>query len=499
MLDTINLGQKLSKAEFSRLITPLELKLGELQRAVRERQIPVIVVFEGWGAAGKGTMINRLILTLDPRGYMVHTVGDPNEEERLRPFLWRFWQRLPQRGRMAIFDRSWYRRVLIERVDQQVRKSEWKNGYNEIKSFERELTDDGAVIIKLFLHISKKEQKKRFEHLERDHATAWRVTRADWRQNRHYADYLEVIEEMFARTDTDVAPWTVVECHDRRFATVKVLQRVIDALEARLAVSPPPSEKATPARGRRKVPAQRIGTSILDQTDLSLSLTRKQYEGALKTCQHRIGELQHLAYLHRIPVVVVYSGWDAAGKGGNIRRLVQGMDPRGYQVIPIAAPNDIEKAYHYLWRFWTKMPKAGHVAIFDRSWYGRVMVERVEHFCREEEWRRAYQEINELEEQLVNFGAVLVKFWVHIDKQEQLRRFKARQADPHKSWKITAEDWRNRKKWNVYKEAVDEMLQRTSTTYAPWTIVESNCKLYARIKALKQVISAIEHRLPKDA
>jgi polyphosphate kinase 2 (PPK2 family) len=171
------------------------------------------------------------------------------------------------------------------------------------------------------------------------------------------------------------------------------------------------------------------------------------------------------------------------------------MDPRGYEVIPIAAPNDIEKAHHYLWRFWQEFPKAGHIAIFDRSWYGRVLVERVEGFCSEQEWRRAYREINEMEEHMVNFGAVLVKFWLHIDQEEQLRRFEARQQTSHKQWKITDEDWRNREKWDSYKEAVDEMLFRTSTMYAPWTIVEANSKYYARLKALKTVIDAVEKRL----
>jgi len=206
-------------------------------------------------------------------------------------------------------------------------------------------------------------------------------------------------------------------------------------------------------------------------------------------------DLEHEVYKKRLSVIMVYEGWDAAGKGGNIKRLLKMMDPRGYEVIPIAAPNDIEKAHHYLWRFWKAIPKAGHIAIFDRSWYGRVMVERVEGFCIEEEWKKAYREINEMEEQLVNFGTVLIKFWLQVDRAEQLKRFKERQQNPHKQWKITDEDWRNRKKWIQYKTAVDEMLLRTSTSYAPWTIIESNSKLYARIKVLKTVIEEIEKKL----
>jgi polyphosphate kinase 2 (PPK2 family) len=221
----------------------------------------------------------------------------------------------------------------------------------------------------------------------------------------------------------------------------------------------------------------------------------KEYKEEIRQCQQRVFEIEHEIYTRRIPVVILYQGWDAAGKGGNIRRLTQAMDPRGYVVMPIGAPNDLEKAHHYLWRFWEKFPKAGHIAIFDRSWYERVLVERIEGFCSEAEWKRAYREINEFEEQLVNFGTVLVKLWLHIDPAEQLRRFQDRQQTPAKQWKITAEDWRNREKWEQHKEAVDEMLFRTSTAHAPWTIIEANSKYYARIKTLKTVIDAVASRL----
>ena len=234
---------------------------------------------------------------------------------------------------------------------------------------------------------------------------------------------------------------------------------------------------------------------MLEQVDLSKKISKEEYKAIVSDFELRLGELQREAKDLHIPIAIVFEGWDAAGKGGNIRRLTQSMDPRGYEVIPIAAPNDIEKSHYYLWRFWMAFPKAGHIAIFDRSWYGRVLVERIEGFCSESEWKRAYREINEIEEHMVNFGTVLVKFWLHIDQKEQLRRFEDRQRIPHKQWKITEEDWRNRKKWDQYKEAVDEMLFRTSTTYAPWTIVEANSKYYARIKALKTVIAAVEAKL----
>ncbi|MBD3307418.1 phosphate--AMP phosphotransferase [candidate division KSB3 bacterium] len=515
MLEQVDLAKKIPKKDYKAIVPELELRLGALQREARDLQIPILIVFEGWDAAGKGTLINRLIQTFDPRGCIVHPISAPNEEEQLRPFLWRFWIKTPEKGRIAVFDRSWYGRLLVERVDEIVSAPEWKRAYNEITAFERQLADDGTLILKFFLHISKKEQKKRFKALQKASATAWKVTKEDWKHHQQYETYLEAIEEMLAKTDTSFAPWTVVESHNKRFATLKVFKTVMDALEYHIdrvkhthssavsasgesaseeASEPPGTAESSSSPDTRGI-FDSLTSSVLDKVDLSLTLSREEYKTQLKTYQQRMFEIEHKIYVKRIPVVILYQGWDAAGKGGNIRRLTQSMDPRGYEVIPIAAPNDIEKSHHYLWRFWMAFPKAGHIAIFDRSWYGRVLVERIEGFCREQEWRRAYREINAIEEHMVNFGTVLVKFWLHIDQEEQLRRFQARQQTPHKRWKITDEDWRNREKWDLYKEAIDEMLFRTSTAYAPWTIIEANSKYYARIKALKTVIAAVEEKL----
>ena len=494
MLEQIDLSKKIPRAEYKAIMADLELKLGDLQRQAKDLNIPVIIIFEGWDAAGKGTAINRFLLSLDSRGFRVHPTNPPNEEEMLRPFLWRFWTKTPERGRIAIFDRSWYGKVLVERVDKIVKKKVWSQAYDEIKSFERQLADDGNVIIKFFLHITQKEQKRRFKKLEGNPSTSWKVDEDDWKHHRQYDTYLEATEEMLAKTDTDYAPWTIVEAHDRRFATVKVFNTVIEAMEREIHAVKNAETKNDIVKTSTAQLAN-ISSSILDKADLSLVLTREEYVASLKTCQRRIREIEHEVYLKRLPVIIVYEGWDAAGKGGNIKRLVQGMDPRGYEVISIGVPNDVEKAHHYLWRFWSNIPKAGHIALFDRSWYGRVLVERIEGFCSEEEWKRAYREINEMEDHLVNFGTVLVKFWVQIDQEEQLRRFEERGNTPHKQWKITDEDWRNREKWDQYKAAVDEMLYRTSTSYAPWTIIESNSKWYARIKALTTVIKEVERQL----
>jgi AMP-polyphosphate phosphotransferase len=496
MLKNIDLSREVSKEEYKQLKDVADLKLAALQRQAKVLGIPVIVAFDGWSASGKGTLINELILPLDPRGFTVYSTRGPTAEEAFYPFLWRFWKRTPTRGRLAIFDRSWNRRVVADRVEGQVTGKRLRQAFEDICAFERQLTDDGVVIVKCFLHISKKEQKRRFDALRASAATAWRVTEADLGQYKRYDEYLEAAEDMLVATDADYAPWTVVEAHDRRFATLKIFATVIDALERGIAAAEVKDEPSKPiplSNGIQAVNA--FKTTALDHVDLSLSLTPEEYTSRLKKAQALLRELEHEIYLRRLPVVIAYEGWDAAGKGGNIRRLTQNLDPRGYEVVPVAAPNDVEKAHHYLWRFWAQMPKAGHIAIFDRSWYGRVLVERVEGFCTENEWRRAYREINGMEQHLVNFGTVLLKFWLHIDPDEQLRRFNEREQTPHKQWKITQEDWRNREKIEQYRAAVEEMLHRTSTPYAQWTIVESNCKRHARVKVLETVCEAIRQRL----
>jgi polyphosphate:AMP phosphotransferase len=492
MLELIDLNQELSRDQYDSIWDGLKIRLGECQRAARDAGVPVIAVFEGWDAAGKGTVINRFTQALDPRGFKVHPINPPTAEEALRPWMWRFWQATPPAGSFAIFDRSWYGRVLVERMEGHTDAAGVETAWRDMDVFERQLADAGTVIVKFWLHISRKEQRKRFKRLERNDVTAWKVGKAEWRQNEHYEDWLAAVEEMLERTSTPHAPWTIVESTQARYRRVKVFETVIAAvereLERRSAAAPaPPAD----AGATEPVP----GSSILDRVDLGLSLEREEYDAKLAELQKRLFTLEHELYLARVPVIITYEGWDAGGKGGNIRRLTRGLDPRGYEVIPIAAPTTEELAHHYLWRFWRHLPKAGHITIFDRTWYGRVLVERVEGFCTGAEWRRAFSEINEFEKQLTDFGTVLVKFWLQIDREEQLRRFEARQQIEYKEWKITDEDWRNREKWDRYEPAVVDMLERTSTTYAPWTILEANCKLYARVKALQTVADAVEAAL----
>lgn len=491
----------------------LETKLSCLQRQCREMKIPVIIVFEGYGAAGKGLQIGKLIHGMDPRGFEVYTVKKETEEEAMHPFFWRFWTKTPAKGRIAIFDGSWYRKVLIDRFEKRTKERELPEAYYSICSFEKQLTDDGNVVIKFLLDIDKKEQKRRLEKLKGNKETAWRVSQGDLERNARYREYQMMMEEMLQKTDTDYAPWTIIEATDKRFATVKIYTTVIRILteqiekvkkeKAKLRATEVLDEieeqkKETDMHQKEKQQIRELQESILAKADLTLSLTKEEYKKKLKKLQKKLEILHGELYRRRIPVVLGFEGWDAAGKGGAIKRLTEKLDARGYVVTPIASPNDIEKAHHYLWRFWKAMPKDGHIAIFDRTWYGRVMVERIEGFCTKEEWQRAYKEINDMEKDLADAGAIVLKFWMHIDKEEQKKRFTARQETPQKQWKITEEDWRNRKKWDQYEEAVNEMLLRTSTEYAPWVVVEGNNKYYARIKVLQTVAEAIEKRIKEE-
>ena len=507
MLEKVDLSKKMSKEEYKEKMSQLETRIGFLQRECKALKIPVMIVFEGFGAAGKGLQIGRLIQSMDPRGFQVYPIKNETEEERMHPFMWRFWTKTPEKGRIAIYDGSWYRRVLIDRFEKRTKEKELPEAFHSINSFEEQLTDDGTVIIKLFLDISKKEQKKRFEKLQRNKETAWRVTQGDLERNAKYDEYAAMMEDMLFKTDTDYAPWTIVEATDRRFATVKIYTTVIKAMADQIEKLSVQAEKkagteAGQSCGNVSQVAQEadrelreLQVSILSKADLTLKYTREEYDGKLEKLQKKMEKLHGELYRRRIPVVLGFEGWDAGGKGGAIKRLTAKMDARGYTVNPTASLNDIEKAHHYLWRFWRAMPKAGHVAIFDRTWYGRVMVERIEGFCTKEEWQRAYKEINDMEKDLYDAGAIVIKFWMHIDKDEQERRFRERQENPEKQWKITDEDWRNREKWDLYEDAVNEMLLRTSTDYAPWVVVEGNDKYYARVKVLKTVVDAIEERL----
>ncbi|MGN0483579.1 MAG: polyphosphate:AMP phosphotransferase [Lachnospiraceae bacterium] len=496
MLEKIDLEKKIGKKEYKANMEQLQPKLAYLQRAAKELGIPVMIVVEGLDTAGKGTLIRKIIEPLDPRGFTVYTNGTETDEERMHPFFWRYMSKTPEKGRISIFDCGWYRWVLRDRFRENPKEEVVRRRIEQICSFEQMMAEDGCLIIKLFAHITKKEQKKRQEKLLQSKKTSWRVSKEDLARNKEYDRYLELNEEVIEQTESEYASWKIVESMDAEYAAVKAMQIIVTAMEEAIAKKKAQNEKQDK---KEEICVQSemepYATSILQGVDLNCALTKEEYKEKLEKLQKRLGELHNEIYGARIPVVLAFEGWDAGGKGGAIKRLTQALDPRGYVVNPISAPNDSERAHQYLWRFWTRFPKDGHIAIFDRSWYGRVMVERIEGFCTEAEWKRAYREINQMERQLTEFGTVVLKFWMQIDKDEQQRRFQERQENPAKQWKITDEDWRNRAKWDAYEKAVDEMLLKTSTEQAPWIVVEGNNKYFARIKVLETVISALEEKL----
>ena len=486
MLEQYDLNLSIDEKTIDKTLPGIKEHLGELQRACRDAGVPVVILIEGWNASGITSVSSEIVQAIDPRGYNLYSIGTPTDEERAHNLIWRFFIKTPAKGRITIFARSWYSRTLAEQLNGLNWNERLKESTSAIRNFERQLVDDGTLVLKFFLHISNEEQRRRMIEREQDTLTAWMITRGDWDFHHQYDLYLPVIEQIIKETDTPFAPWTVVEATNPVYAGFAVISRVTKALERQVSGKEPRVKDF-------KTGAQKNKTNLnLDKADLTKSYSKQDYPRQLKEYQDRVRKAQYLLYKRKVPLIIVYEGWDAAGKGGNILRLTASMNPRGYEVVPVSRPNDFELSHHYLWRFYTYFPKAGHITLFDRSWYGRVMVERVEGFCSPAEWKRAYNEINEMEQNFVADGGGIIKFWLEIDQDEQLARFHQRETDSKKQWKITDEDWRNREKWGEYRDAVNEMLAKTDTPHAPWTIVESNDKFHARLKTLRTTIDYVE-------
>ncbi|MBI2832908.1 MAG: polyphosphate:AMP phosphotransferase [Acidobacteria bacterium] len=504
MFEAAELGNRVSKEEYRTRVPRLRAELLEVQRQLREvATSPVIIVFAGVDGAGKGETVNLLNTWMDPRWIVTRAFDEPSDEERERPEYWRFWRGLPPKGRVGLFLSSWYSRPVLDRAYRRIDTATFDARLSRIVEFEKTLADDGALILKFWMHLGKRAQKKRLKTLEQDALTRWRVTKLQWKHWRMYERFVAAAEQAIRRTSTGDAPWTIIEGLDERHYFLAVGGVVRDAIRARLVDVARPARKVPSPRKRALSPpadaaadARARGDArqptIVERLDMSQKIEKQAFANQLEKYQGRLNRLQRKAHETGASTILVFEGWDAAGKGGAIRRVTAALDARAYQVIPIAAPTDEERAHHYLWRFWRHLSRAGRVTIFDRSWYGRVLVERVERFASPAEWLRAYAEINQFEEQLVEHGIVLVKYWLHITKDEQLRRFKERERIAFKRWKLTAEDWRNRQNWDVYERAVNDMVERTSTRMAPWTLVEANDKYFARIKVLREACDRLE-------
>lgn len=521
MFRTAELGRKVPKEDYHEQMPALRAELLEIQQRLRsDGSFPVIIVFGGVDGAGKSETINLLHEWMDPRWLITRAYGPPSDEMAERPEYWRFWRDLPPKGRIGLFLSCWYSWPLLDRAYDRTSEAELDEALDRVFTFEKELADDGALILKFWMHLGKKAQKDRLKALEKDPLTRWRVTDTDWSHWRMYDSFVLAAERLITRTSTAHAPWHIVEGFDKRYRSMTVGITLRNAIVSHFReldlhkqiASRRSSRKAEedeaagsapddPVPGEFRVGAQILRMpreTILSRLDMSQTVAKKAYAQELEAFQGRLNRRYRRARDQGISTILVFEGWDAAGKGGAIRRATAALDARDYQVIPIASPTDEEREHHYLWRFWRHLSRAGRVTIFDRSWYGRVLVERVERFATETEWRRAYSEISDFEDQLVRHGIVLCKFWLHITKDEQLARFKAREQVEYKRWKLTEEDWRNREKWDAYEAAVNDMVERTSTSMAPWTLVEANDKRFARIKVLKTICGGLQGALDRS-
>ncbi len=563
MLENVNMGmQKISKKEYKARFKELIGRLVVLQQEAKRKEVGVVVLFEGWKGAGKGSRISDLMYNLDARDTTVHVTEDLDEEEAeltrdpnfgatgYFPVMQEFWKSLGPRGSMTFYDRGWYSQVAqhitnqlpskgkLSKKDRLAIETVTRMTAPMVEDFETQLRNDGYLVIKFFLHITEKQQRERLTGLYSDPTTKWRVSEKDLEQMDRYNQTYRVYDEMLKRSNFKIAPWIMLDGTDKRRVNLAVVQNIVDALEKELHK---PSDSAAEEAAKKakensaaattgvvvgderertaqqneelRIQAEKeaeIASSLaplmtrfspsktipsLDEVDHTLALTREEYKLQLKAEQERLRRLELEMYIHRVPMMIMYEGWDAAGKGGSIKRVAQALDARSYTIFPSPAPTKPELLHPHLWRYWTRLPKAGHVGIYDRSWYGRVLVERIEGFASTSQWTRAYEEINEFERDMVEWGAILLKFWVDISPETQLERFEARENNPEKQWKITAEDWRNRDKYPQYRAAVEDMFRLTSTSHAPWTILESDDKYYARVKALRIINEALEKRL----
>jgi polyphosphate:AMP phosphotransferase len=491
MFESAEIGHQLSKGTFKREEPKLRQRLLDLQyQLLEQRKFPVFLLVNGVDGAGKGETVNLLNEWMDPRHIHTHAFGALTDPERERPEMWRFWQAMPPKGRIGILFGSWYTDPVLGRVMGEDKRARFERRLERIRHFERMLAAEGALLLKLWFHLSKKEMRKRFEQLASDKKTAWRVTREEWRHFAHYDEFVDVAEDALRETSTGEAPWEVIEGSDHEYRSLTAGRLLEDALAKRLKG---PAPKLSPPAPPPMPPIDR--RTLLSSPDYTRKLTRDVYKKKLIKLQGELNGLSRSKKMRDRSLILVFEGMDAAGKGSTIRRITQSWDARFYRVIPVAAPTEEERAQPYLWRFWRHVPGHGRTAIFDRSWYGRVLVERVEGFCSDFDWMRAYHEINEFEDQLTESGAIVVKFWLAITPAEQLRRFKARKETPYKRFKITAEDWRNRKKWPAYEQAVNDMVDRTSADTAPWNLIASDDKLFSRIETLTKLRERIEEGL----
>ena len=422
MFEAAEAGRQVSKEDYESEVAKLRWELLEAQRLLASARFPLVVVFGGAASAGTSEMVQLLNEWMDPRGIVNGAFDDPSEAERERPPFWRYWLALPPYGKVGLLMSGWYGPPLAERVARRSTLAEFDTALDRIAAFEQTLAADGALILKFWIHLSRRAQKRRLETLSADPLTRWRVTKTQRKQHRQYDRWTAAAERGIQRTSVGHAPWFIIDGGDARYRNLAVTTEIRDALFRTLDTG----VSSLPTRKRRRLLAPVTATasappgslvsrvdrerSVLGVIDMSQTLSKAAFKAKLLHQQGRLSQLQMKAEKGGRSVITVFEGWDAAGKGGAIRRTVAALRPQCYRVIPISAPTDEERAHHYLWRFWRHLTRAGRVTVFDRSWYGRVLVERVEGLATPTEWKRAYAEIRQFEEELTDHGIVLVKY-----------------------------------------------------------------------------------------
>lgn len=491
MLEVSEVGNKVSKEDYNAAIPDLRVGLINAQYDLRHANFPVVIWIAGDDRLAANELVNRLNEWMDSRYADTRVFADPTDEEYQRPHLWRLWRSLPPKGRAAFFVGGLMRAAIL-RANDEIDEPEFSVWLRHIAKMQDELVADGALILKFFLHTPAKAQKKKLKKAKKDPHEGWQVDHRDWSALDTMGPVLPIAERMLRETSGIGAPWTIVESTDSRYRDLTVARTILAALTARLREQPvhPGRPLAESVFGDFDAAA-----NVLSGIDLSKSLTRDEYREQLAKEQAKLKALSLEARNRGISTVLAFEGWDAAGKGGVIRRITGAMEAGDYRVIPVAAPTEEERKYHYLWRFWRDLPLAGKVVIFDRTWYGRVLVERLEGFATPAEWQRAFDEINDFEAQMVEQGYYVGKFWMHISPDEQLARFTAREQTPYKNHKITEEDYRNRERWDDYVKAVDQMVLRTTSDRARWNVIPANDKLFARVATLRQINKGLARTL----
>lgn len=468
----------------------LKERLARISRVCQNLEIPVLVMVDGFESSGKGYVINTLTEELNPKYFDVEVFETNEEYDSKFPFAKRFFEHTPRKGHMQFFDRSFYYKLFDNlKVDEKNLDEE----INSLENMEKALYDDQTIIIKIFLNVSEDEQKDRIEKLEKSNEKSFYLSANDKNQNKNYKAYQKHMANILEKTNFPFSPWIIIDSDDLKEASKTAVFQMLEALT--IGIERVSTQKINSQNTKRSYDKD---AKIIENIDLEKTIDDEEYKEKKKNLQEEIRKVLFEFYKKDISTVLVFEGVDAAGKDGAIARLIKKVDPRLYTVHAISAPSKEELDRNYLWRFYALLPKDGYMGIFSRSWYGRVMVERVEGFAKTNEWDRAYGEILDMEKNIYNHGSLILKFFVVIDKDEQYKRFKDREKNPDKNYKLTDEDWRNRDKWDAYIKAMNEMLDRTNADYAPWIIIEGNNKKYARIKVMEEFLKYAKKRLEKE-